>query len=140
MNSWTRKALGLGPDADNAAAAAALDKGGHSVTMRVLEQKDPGFLMALRTSFFPTYNRLYKAQYGVDAKPSMGEGAGPKGPSVVPDAKAGQQAKIKLAAFGPTVTLKQLQREAPNLVLQLRHHAPDDYQRLYRAQYPIAAR
>ena len=142
MDPWTRKALNLPPNATDAAAAAALDKDGHGVTMRQLEKKDGKLLMTLRASFFPTYNRLYKAQYGVDAKPITGKNGLPTSEKI--------PAKTDLAAaFADAltldgwrtgreaipVTLRQLEQQKPDVVLRLKHEEPLIYARLFKAQY-----
>ena len=64
MLSSTRTALKLAPGATDADAAAAIDKGGHSLTFRDLDKSDSAFLLYLKKQQPDTYARLYKAQFG----------------------------------------------------------------------------
>ncbi|MEJ7658458.1 MAG: hypothetical protein WKG07_01945 [Hymenobacter sp.] len=105
-----------------------MDKGGQ-LSLRELEKSDSAFVLYLKTKQFEVYSRLFEAQYGKKPKAP----AKPTAPAANP--ASGQQAKVKLAALGPDVTLRQLEKSDPALVLALRQHAPDDYQRLFASQY-----
>ncbi len=130
MNQSTRTALKLGAGATDANAADALDKDGHKLTLRELEKSDSAFVLYLKKDQPDTYARLYKAQYGKEPQAPNGS------PAAKPvSAATAQQAKIKLAALGPDVTMRQLEKENPKLLLELKHSAPEEYSRLFTEAY-----
>lgn len=130
MQSSTRSALKLALGATDADGAAALDNGGHRVTLRDLEKSDAGFVLYLKKQQPDTYARLFEAEYG--KKPGAGA---IKAATPMAKAQASQPAKLKLAALGPDVTMRELERNNPALLLELKHHAPDEYSRLFAAAY-----
>jgi hypothetical protein len=129
MHSTTRAALNLAfgaTDYDGALSlAAALVSGACQFTLRDLEKSDSAFVLFLRQQHPATYDLLHERQYGVK----------PKGAVASTNSAAAQQAKVKLAALGADVTLRDLEKSDPALVLALKHHAPEDYQRLFAATY-----
>jgi hypothetical protein len=131
MKPATRAALKLPDAATDADGAAALAKDGHGLTLRGLEKSDAPFVDYLRKEKPATYARLYKAEYGKEPAATASKAA----PATKPTAETGKQAKVKLAGLGATVTLRQLEKEHPTLVLELRRHAPEEYSRLYLSAY-----
>ncbi len=128
MKPSTRAALRLAPGATDADAATALDAPGHGLALRELEKSDPAFVLYLKKQAPDVYGRLFAAQYG-------GQKPGAAAPAPAANPAKGQPAKQALAALGPDVTLRQLERKDAALLETLRLHAPDEYSRLYRAQY-----
>lgn len=126
MKQSTRSALKLADNATNADAAAVLGSNGHTVSLRALERSDKDLVDYLSKEKPAIYALLYEEQYG---KAPVTKAAPVANPA------AGQQAKVKLAALGADVTMRQLEKENPALLLQLKHSAPDEYSRLFAATY-----
>ncbi len=136
MKPATRAALKLLDSATDADGAAALAKDGHGLTLRGLEKSDAPFVEYLRTEKPATYARLFKAEYGKEPATAP---ARTTAPAAKPTPETAKHAKVKLLrlelASSAPVTLRQLEREHSALVLELRHHAPEEYSRLYLAAY-----